>query len=151
MTLKFNPPKPIGRYALYIEHSHGDPHFKVFSSLGDLKNSFNYQVMSYSGETRANSKILENINGDWYVLYDVPVSTKNDELPWMQTSYRVYKYGYWQTVSSSDDPNAHKVVKSAPMTKDEYADWRVRVELERRGLSLSDESSSQLERRGIDA
>jgi hypothetical protein len=134
VTLKFNPPKPIGRYALYIERSYGDPHFKVFSSLGNLKNSFNYQVMSYSSETRANSKILENINGDWYVLYDVPVGTKNDELPWMKTSYRVYKHGYWHTVSTSDDPNAHKMVNSAPMTKDEYADWRVRVELDRRGI-----------------
>lgn len=134
MTLRFNPPKPIGRYALYIERSCGDPHFKVFSSLGDLKNSFNHQVMEYTGKTRVNSKVLENVDGDWYVLYDVPADTKNDELPWMKTSYRVHKYGYWQTVSTSDDPNAYKMVKSAPMTKDEYADWRVRVELERRGI-----------------
>lgn len=139
MTLKFNPPKPIGRYALYIERSYGDPRFRVFSNLGDLKNSFNYQVGGYGDNGAiANAKVLENVGGDWYVLYDVPAGTKNADLPWMKTSYRVYQYGYWQTLSTSDDPKAHKVVKSVPMTKEEYADWRVRVELERRGISTEE-------------
>lgn len=135
MTLKFIPPKPIGQYALYVEGSYGPATFKIYSNLGDLKNAFYNRVgfVWRENTTCANAKVLEMVHGEWYVLFDVPKGTKKEDIPWMKTSYKKYQYGHWREVSPTEE-GAYKRIASRPMTREEYADFRVKVELERRGI-----------------
>src|ERR1700754_2226885 len=120
MSLKFNPPQKVARYALFIDHGNGRGFFKTYNEVGFAKMAHahrNYRV-------RNDAKILENVDGDWYVLYEVKAGTERENLPWMkeQNDWRHYRQGI-------------KVAK--PMTRDEYAEWRVQVERERVASSFS--------------
>lgn len=160
--LKFVPPKEedkkLPRYASYVV-GHG---MKLHGRLGDAKNSFNNrgwkyidtgQTEEYYGQTRpvrvrvtGHAFILENVEGEWFVLYEIPEGTKRDDLPWMKEYYVDYRYNYNTSLYSdhmrqSDYYQARikegvaKIEKRrAPMTTDEYVSWRIAVELERRGL-----------------
>lgn len=135
MTLKFIPPKPVGQYALYIEREYGPAVFKVYSDLGPLKNAF-YNRVGYNykeNATRVNAKVLEMVHGEWYVLFDVPKGTKKEDIPWMRVRHVTHRYGYWKEVKEGTE-GAFKRINSRPMTREEYADWRIKVELERRGI-----------------
>lgn len=112
MSLKFNPPKQVARYALF---TYGEvPNqgtFKVYNDLGSVKNAA-HQKLRWS-----NVKILENIDGDWYQLHTVEKGTAYGDLPWVK------EIGY----SWRGSPRKRAV----PMSRDEYAEWRVAVERER--------------------
>lgn len=113
MPLKFNPPKQAGRYALYVNYGNERAFFKTYDELGHAKLGLRHHY-----NNRNAAKILENIEGEWYTLFDIPAGTTTQELPWMKkrTSW------YWRN-------EERKVAK--PMTRDEYAEWRLQVERER--------------------
>lgn len=87
MGLKFNPPaEKAPKYAVYVESYR--PSFRTFTRMSDAKQSFYYQTnlvgwFRNSALTSYDAKILEFIDGDWYVRYDVPQGTKKSDLPWI--------------------------------------------------------------------
>lgn len=112
MSLKFVPPKQVARYALFVDHGHGRGKFKTYDDLGSVKNAYHH-----AGTYSSGSKILENVDGDWYVLHEIPAGTQYQDLPWVKES------GYsWRGTPRK---------KAVPMTREEYAEWRIRVERER--------------------
>lgn len=113
MVLKFNPPKQVARYALYVgTESRGKLY--TYDDLGSAKNSYHHKYTNVSG-----AKILENVEGNWYVLYDIPSGTKYKDLPWVKE----VEGGGWRS--------SYKIDTAKPMTRDEYAEWRLQVERER--------------------
>jgi hypothetical protein len=110
MTLRFDPPKQAGRYALYVEGAGAKNGFRVYDELGHAKNAYHFR------SHRGAAKILENVDGKWYVLFDIPKGLSYKELPWVKEIVGWYDRG-------------RKVAK--PMTRDEYAEWRLAVERER--------------------
>ena len=119
MTLKFTPPKLANRYALFVEHDNDRGTFKVYKDLGSVKNAWYHSAGRYNA-----SKILELVDGDWYVLYDIPKGTERRDTPWYQETTRYDYYGRGNTTAK----------RAKSMTRDEYADWRVKVEREKLGL-----------------
>lgn len=111
MPLKFNPPKQVARYALF---TYGEVpnqgEFKIYNNLGSVKNAA-HQKLRWS-----NVKILENVDGDWYVLHSAAKGTVYRELPWVK------RRSSWRWSDS---------YRATPMTRDEYAEWRLKVERER--------------------
>ncbi len=130
MTLKFTPPQSQRYlYATFVDTQYG-PSFRVHSNLGAAKQSLYYQTglnWAYGSakETKWDGKVLRNIEGEWYVLHDVPAGTKRDELPWIKEVTR-YSYG--------GEPR--KTKKAVPLDREEYADWRIAVDRERRAEEL---------------
>ena len=114
-TLKFNPPKTVARYALFVDHGNGQGFFKTYNDLGIAKVAHSHR--NYGGRYAA--KILENVEGQWYVLHDIKAGTTYENLPWVKETQGGYWTGY------------NKRKKAIPMTRDEYAEWRVAVERER--------------------
>jgi hypothetical protein len=123
-SLKFDPPARIGQYAVYYgpEFEGGQGDFRIYRDLGAAKCSWHHVAKGWSKGSRREAKILENVEGEWYVLYDVPKGTDAEDLPWYKTVSN-YSYGRW------DDTRIRKAAK--PMTREEYAEWRVKVERER--------------------
>lgn len=116
MSLKFNPPVQVARYAIFIDHGNGRGYFKSFDELGYAKLSFyRKNNLDYERIAQYDGKILENIGGDWYVLFDVKAGTTLDDLPWYK---EVRNGGYWSSRTSK---------RARPMTREEYADFRVKV------------------------
>jgi|ERR1043166_6027864 hypothetical protein len=112
MSLRFNPPKQVARYALFVEHGEGRGRFTVYNNLGSVKNAYHH-----AGTYNAASKILENVDGDWYTLFDIPAGTLYRDLPWVKEA----SYSWRGTPQKT----------AVPMTRDEYAEWRLKVERER--------------------
>lgn len=120
--LRFVPPKLLAKYAVFIDHGNGRGFFRTYDLIGSAKYSFrNHNGPSRwgsSGGTHYPGKILELIDGEWFVLYDVPKGTEH--LPWEKdfgsdSQWYTRRTG-WHTV---------------PMTREEYGDWRAKVERER--------------------
>lgn len=151
MTLEFVPPKEeavgLPRYASYVVGSG----MKLHRRVCDAKNSFHNRGWT-SVEDRygalplkvtRRSFILENVDGKWYVLYDIPDGTKHEDLPWMKEYFRSYgqdvlvtdyhrNNSYYQEKFKD---GSYKIFKKAtPMSTDEYVAWRLAVERERLGL-----------------
>lgn len=119
MALKFDPPKHLARYALFVDRgeSYGGSRytFKPYDNLGHAKLGW------HSRGTHFDSKILENINGEWYTLFDI--SKDANRAPWQKQ----VEAGGWR--------HPYKTWKAKPMTRDEYANWRIKVEHEKLGLA----------------
>jgi hypothetical protein len=115
MTLKVTPPKAVGRYALLVEYDNSNAFFKTYDDLGSAKNSFHYR--RYYGMTVG--YILENVDGDWYALYKITPENVKDHAPWQKETTS----GGWRS--------SYTIWRAKPMTRDEYAEWRVAVERER--------------------
>lgn len=158
MTLAFTPPpeeaKDLPRYASYVVGSG----MKLHGRVGDAKNSLSNRGWHYVGgnpegatysERRGNyvtkrSFILENVNGKWYTLYDIAAGLTKDELPWMK-EYFNYGWGwtlytdylrtstYYQNKLANGEARIRK--QATAMTRDEYVAWRIKVELESRGIT----------------
>jgi len=125
MSLKFTPPKEQSfKYGVWVE-GRG---FAVKSNLGNAKLSAYAKtgVRSYSESQLSTRRIIitEQIHGDWFVLFDVPAGTAYKDLPWIKMKRKLY----WN--SHGEQPVA------VSMTREEYAEWRVAVELERRGIEV---------------
>lgn len=114
MSLKFIPPKQAARYALFVDHK-SSSFFKVYSNLGHAKTA--HAQRNYN--TRYDAKILEMVNGEWYVLHDIKAGTERENLPWKKQ----VNVGGWYSNRTTK--------RSVPMTRDEYAEWRLKVERER--------------------
>lgn len=117
MSLRFVPPKQVARYALFIDHGNGNGFFKTYNDVGHAKSA--YRFRNWSGRNAA--KILEMVDGEWYTLFDIPAGTDRSNLPWVKEVTR----HDWYT---NRDQTRKKAV---PMTREEYAEWRVKVERER--------------------
>jgi hypothetical protein len=131
MALKFVPPKEVNRYALFVDYGNGRGSLKAYNNLGSAKGAW----QSAQRHTHYDSKILENVEGTWYVLYDIPKDV--NRAPW----YKEVERGGWRS--------SYKQWVPKPMTRDEYADWRVKVEHERIAdltgdLRLNDELNDEL-------
>lgn len=142
--LKFVPPKTdekVPRYASY-----GNGQLKSHGTLSGARNSLNNRCNSWRSTGWKEGFILENVGGEWFVLYHVPKDAKIEDLPWMKQFYEDYSYGsysspYTDSMKESNyyqnklkDGSAKLVWKPVAMTKDEYAEWRISVEYERLGL-----------------
>jgi hypothetical protein len=112
MSLRFDPPKQVARYALFVDHGNGKGFFKTYNELGFAKMALGHHNYGMSHD----AKILENVEGQWYVLFDIKKGTERTALPWYKEMTGWYSRG-------------RKVAK--PMTRDEYAEWRLAVERER--------------------
>lgn len=128
MSLKFTLP-PQERYEYGVWTDSGG--FRVHRNLGSAKLSFMHRVnLRWGGKiTRSRAVITRLVDGEWYVLYDVPLGTAKDELPWVK---EVSTWGYWP----SEGYGERTVRKAVPLGREEYAEWRVKVELERRGIEV---------------
>jgi hypothetical protein len=116
-TLKFTPPPAQGRYALFVGESDDNGTLRVYNDLGHAKNAVHH---TYRAKV---AKILERVGDAWYVLYEVPegatgYGSDKSSLPW-------YKELYW-----TYGERKKKVAK--PMTREEYAEWRLKVAEEQR-------------------
>lgn len=158
MTLKFVPPpeeaKNLPRWASYV----AGEGMKTHSSVGHAKLSFNNRGWTrilredfksddpywkkYKTVTK-HAFILENVEGTWYVLYEIKPGLTSDELPWLKEfvvgSYRDVPYDdyaktneYWQNKIKDGTYRIEKRV--VPMSRDEYVAWRLKVEHERLGI-----------------
>jgi hypothetical protein len=149
MMLKFIPPMvnvldkgiTVPRYASYVvgEYRH---RMKVHSRLGDAKLSIYNRAVNYSSGEYRESYILELVDGVWYVLYEVPAGTLHEDLPWLydHVTIRFEEINFtaeelaarrpWDTRTTKRVTVRDVSRKSRPMTKDEYANWRVRVAIE---------------------
>lgn len=114
MSLKFNPPKTAGRYALFVDYGNERGFFKTYDKVGHAKSAHTHHNYGVQND----AKILENVQGEWFTLYDIPKGTNRNDLPWKK------KRDSWYHRNSE-----YKVAKS--MTRDEYAEWRLAVERER--------------------
>lgn len=116
MTLKFNPPRTVAKYALFVDKGNGKGTFKAFDDLGWAKLSWRYNTYAnYSDGSQYDAKIVENVDGEWYVLFDIPKGTSYKNRPWAKEAVSRWSgksYGYTRAV---------------PMSKEEYADFRVAV------------------------
>ena len=144
MSLKFNPPreeqKKLPRYASYAAGV-----MKTHSSIGHAKNSLNNRMWSWTGSRENGDRqrvttyaaLLENVNGQWYTLYDIPEGTTRENLPWMK-EYYYDGYGTWSLVTDYHKSSKYyqdkfssgqyRVMKRpASMTRDEYVEWRLAV------------------------
>ena len=121
MSLKFTPPKQVAKYALFVDKGDGRGHFKVYNDLGYAKSSYHHW-----GKRAA--KILENVDGEWYVLFDIPKGTEYKNLPWVKETESRYYYSRGQ-----------KTPRAVPMTREEYAEWRIKVEYEKLGITMGNE------------
>jgi hypothetical protein len=159
-NIKFVPPAEeqakLPRYATYSAGV-----MKTHSGIGFAKNSLNNRMWTYKdtdevvGETWDKqpryrrirvthyAALLESVDGEWYVLYEIPEGTTKDNLPWMDDAYRTH-YGNIQRVTDyfrSSEYYQKKVADgeikifrhSFTMTTDEYVNWRIAVEREKYG------------------
>lgn len=136
MTLKFIPPKEkkLPRYSTY-----GNGEMRTHTSMGAAKQSLAYRCGSYYGEPWKEGFILELVDGEWYVRYHVTEGMKDDDLPWKVDAWKYNGLSYWRsrylyTEPTWDAENYTKVRINRPETKEEYAEWRIRVALEQRGI-----------------
>jgi hypothetical protein len=119
MGLEFVPPKEWASYGVFKSDDDGGDKgtFKTTNSLSAAKYSFSYGRSYW----KPAGKILELVDGKWYVLYDVPKGAAYKDLPWIK-EVPTNRYTY-------RDTGTHP--KAVPMTRNEYAEWRVQVERER--------------------
>lgn len=120
MSLRFVPPPKVARYATYTD-AYG---MRLFNDLGSAKYSARNQMGSYSwtgdnDNARADGFILELVDGEWYKLYEIK---KGERLPWMK------EVEVWGSNFISD---RRKEMRAVPMTREEYANWRLAIERER--------------------
>jgi hypothetical protein len=121
--LRFVPPKLLAKYAVFLDHGNGKGFFRTYDLLGSAKYSFRIhngppRGWNRTGKTFHSGKILELIDGEWFTLYDVPAGSEH--LPWERD------FGQERTWY-----NRRTGWHSIPMTREEYGDWRARVERER--------------------
>lgn len=162
--LKFVPPKEeagkLPRYGSYVV-SNG---LKVHGRLADAKNSWRNRGWAWkeTGELEErygkivpgrayvtlHAFILENVDGEWFTLYEIAPGLKEAQLPWMKEYYRDSKYSWdrWSLVDNTFEEGYYKKLreeqpdrfifthKATPMTTDEYVAWRLSVEHERLGI-----------------
>lgn len=144
MTLKFVPPKEqkLPRYASY-----GGGVMKTHTEVGHAKQSLGHRS-TYRGDGEPGQHyysrpvlwhegfILELVDGEWFTLYHVEEGTNDEDLPWKKESWVDHRYGWSrQFVKPTYRPEDYsRQVVSVPMSRDEYAAWRVAVELEKRGI-----------------
>lgn len=137
MGLKFIPPKTVGKYALYVKSNNtGNDFFKVYNGLGSLKNAFYPHVFDWRDSTRYDAKVLEMVNGEWYVLYDIPEGTMKEDLPWMKKQYMTTRYGYTRYYNEKPGwVETAEVTRARPMSVEEYVQFRIAVHDESKGNS----------------
>jgi hypothetical protein len=141
--LKFVPPKEdaksFPRYASY-----GAGQLKTHGTLSGARNSLNNRTAPYGYKSEGKYKqgfILENVDGEWYVLYHVEEGSKYEDLPWVKKVWKHKQYGWKYDHDPSENSSWHKAddykveYVSTTMSKDEYADWRISVERERLGIT----------------
>jgi hypothetical protein len=116
MGLKFSPPKNVARYAYAVEYERSQTKFATFNDIGSAKLGLQANMNRYASDFKA-AYLLENVEGQWYVLHTV---NKDDEhMPWQKE----VEVGGWRS--------SYKTWRAVPMTREQYAEWRVQVERER--------------------
>lgn len=150
-NLKFVPPKEeASKFPRYATYTAGD--MKTHTSIGPAKNSLNnrmwtsrptgkqierYGVMRDEHERVTNHAfLLENVDGEYYVLYEIKEGSKFNDLPWVKKFWKHNRYGYTRTTEPTYRADEYTAAyKAMPMSTDEYVAWRLAVERERLGIS----------------
>jgi hypothetical protein len=96
--------------------------FRTHRYLGAAKQSLMNRARTYYGKGMKPGKILEMVDGVWYTLYDVKEGTLPNDVPWKKDVEK----GGWR--------DKYVVRKSVPMTREEYAEWRIAVDREARSV-----------------
>jgi hypothetical protein len=127
-SLKFTvPPREQYKYGVWTNYGG----FKTHRSLGAAKQSAQSrgQMWGRQGSMRSAAVITELIDGEWYILFEVPEGTTYNDLPWVKEEQKYDGYD-----SATYRAKYRTVHRARPMTREEYAEWRVAVELEKRGI-----------------
>lgn len=158
--LKFVPPKDESKkFPRYASYAAGE--LKVHPGVGFAKNSLQNRMWTtvdtdealgvyYDESIRYKKKrvtthafILENVEGEYFVLHEIKPGLTELELPWykdyIRTSYGVSEYTeYYRTnkyYQEKIENGSYSLFRKArPMTTDEYVAWRIQVERERLGV-----------------
>lgn len=151
-SLKFVPPPvrtlTFPKYATYIPHL---AEMKSHTWMSAVKNRINYQcrrsealpgqedVPYYQKKYREfyrEAYILENVGGEWFTLYHIKEGTEPNDLPWMVDVWTHKQYGwkYDQEPNYNPENYVHKRI-AKPMATEDYINWRIKAELERRGIT----------------
>ena len=166
LSLKFTPPKEeagnLPKYASYVVNDG----MKVHHRTVDAKNSWRNRGWTrqidpnqpkkegYNGIMRDNYRnvtrhafILQNVDGEWFVLYEIKPGLTEQELPWYKEYIKPVgstwdRNGWLYTDKERNSEYYQKALaegsyklykKATPMTREEYAEWRVSVDRERFG------------------
>lgn len=116
MGLKFSPPKNVARYAYAIEYTNSQGKFKTYDNIASAKLGLRAKTQYRANDFKA-AFLLENIDGEWYVLHTF--NNGDEHYPWEKQ----VEVGGWS--------RSYKMWRGVPMSRDEYAEWRVAVERER--------------------
>lgn len=124
----------LPRYACFVNSS--QPQFTTHGDLGSAKNAFYNRAGGgpTCGSTRWDGQILELVDGVWFTLHAVTKGTVFRDLPWVKKiidSTYVENPAY---VSFRETPNERQMIvkeyiryEAKPMTREEYAEWRLAV------------------------
>lgn len=143
MALRFTPPKNenLPRYASY-----GAGQMKTHREIGPAKQSLLHrtsyidnsdETVPYYRRPRLSHEgfILENVDGEWYTLYHVEEGTSLEDLPWKRERWVHRSYGWTRFEEPTYKPEDYRYEKASySMSRDQYAEWRLAVELEKRGI-----------------
>lgn len=137
MSLKFVPPKSekLPRYASY-----GAGQMKTHASIGAAKQSLAHRCKPYwSRESWKEGFILELIDGEWWIRYHVAEGTMDEDLPWYKDAWKRKTFSpYYNGISFTKpwrEEDYTKIRMNRPETKEEYAEFRVKVALEKAGIT----------------
>lgn len=144
MGLKFTPPKDD---TFYKYASYGNGQMKVHRSIGAAKQSLSNRCAPWgwgSDKVWREGFILESVGGEWFVLHHVPEGTKRLDAPWYRDVWTHKRHSWWTKLyQEPSNPEDYFYAREAySMSKEEYAEWRIQVELERRGI-VSGEGTGQ--------
>lgn len=121
MTLRFVPPPEVDKYGVYIEGRGLTIHGTIGGAKGRIRNATGGWSAKHNAEYRG-ALLLKNIDGDWFILYDVK---KGEQYPWIK-EVKSYSWPNWGKSTTEK--------RAVPMTNEEYAEWRLKVEEERRAV-----------------
>lgn len=119
MTLRFILPPAqanVGRYSTYDTPSG----LVIHGSLGAAKNALRGRSWDAGGVSARDSYILENVGGEWFILY---AAKKGQRFPWLR--------------EVTDWFGSTGRLRARQMTNDEYANWRLQVERERMNIGVA--------------
>lgn len=120
MGLKFVPPKNVARYAYAVEYDKSQTKFDTYDNIGAAKNALQHKLSYSYGNDFKGAYLLENVDGEWFVLHTITREIRDSgRMPWQKE----VEAGGWR--------NSYKIWRAVPMTRDEYAEWRLQVERER--------------------
>lgn len=119
MTLKFTPPPAaVPDFALFVFRDERNGTLRQYHDLGRAKIAWHDHCGGYG-----KALILQRIDGEYYILHEIPAGTTREQLPWYHS---VTKHGRYVPSTHDFEPDT-VVFERKPLGREEYADWRLKV------------------------